>query len=291
MKNTNFQHLLGINIAVLCISTSGVLGRYIAMAPPILIAWRTLLALSVIGVYCVFSKINLRFSFKKEGGIFTIASLFMALHWVTYFYALQYANVALGMLSLYTYPVMTAVLEPIFLKTKWNLVHLILACLVLVGVYLLLPEIDFQNHQTKGVLFGIASAFFYAIRNLIMKKKVAEYHPSMLMFYQMLGMLVFLCPMFYFYDSSPVMHYWPGILTLAVLTTAIGHTLMVKSLQYFSASAASILSGIQPIYGILLAYVFLNEMPSTSTIFGGTIIILAISMERLLSSVFESKKS
>ena len=39
-------------------------------------------------------------------------------HWITYFYALKFSNVAIGMLSLYTFPVMTALLEPFFIKVK-----------------------------------------------------------------------------------------------------------------------------------------------------------------------------
>ena len=42
----------------------------------------------------------------------------MGAHWVTYFYALKLSNVALGVLSLYTFPIFTAILEPVFLKIK-----------------------------------------------------------------------------------------------------------------------------------------------------------------------------
>ena len=52
--------------------------------------------------------------------ILIVSSLFMAGHWITYFYALKLSNVAIGMLSLYTFPVMIAFLEPVFLKVKFN---------------------------------------------------------------------------------------------------------------------------------------------------------------------------
>ena len=64
----------------------------------------------------------------------------MTTHWVTYFYALQWSNVAIGMLSLFTYPVITALLEPLILKTKFQKHHLILGFIVLIGVYFLAPD-------------------------------------------------------------------------------------------------------------------------------------------------------
>ena len=54
----------------------------------------------------------------------------MGTHWVTYFYALQWSNVAIGMLSLFTYPVITALLEPLFFNTRFQLRHLILGALL-----------------------------------------------------------------------------------------------------------------------------------------------------------------
>ena len=64
----------------------------------------------------------------------------MVAHWVTYFYALKLSNVAIGMLSMFTFPVMTALLEPFFTKQKINSIHIALALLVLIGIYFLVPD-------------------------------------------------------------------------------------------------------------------------------------------------------
>ena len=94
----------------------------------------------------------------------------MAAHWVTYFYALKLSNVALGLLSLYTFPIITALLEPVFLKVKFNPIYIVLGVMVLTGIYILVPELDLNNSQLKGVLFGLFSALCYAIRILILKQ-------------------------------------------------------------------------------------------------------------------------
>jgi drug/metabolite transporter (DMT)-like permease len=40
------------------------------------------------------------------------------------------------------------------------------------------------------------------------------------------------------------------------------------------------MSGIQPIYGILLGFLFLNEIPSGRSIIGGVLIILTVLIEQ-----------
>ncbi|NDG46740.1 MAG: EamA family transporter, partial [Flavobacteriia bacterium] len=72
----------------------------------------------------------------------------------------------------------------------------------------------------------------------------------------------------------------PYLLILGVLTTAVGHTLFLNSFKKFSVGTVSIMSGIQPIYGILLGIVFLNEIPSYRSILGGLLIILTVLIEQ-----------
>lgn len=208
----------------------------------------------------------------------------MAAHWTTYFYALKLSNVALGMLSLYTFPVMTALLEPFFIKVKFNPIHLFLGGIVLVGIYMLAPEFTLESKMFKGILFGLASALFYALRILILKKQTAQYHGSMLMFYQTLIITIALLPTLLLMDLNAVATQFPYLLLIALLTTAIGHTLMVHSLSYFSVSTASIISSIQPVFGIILAFLFLNEIPTSNTYIGGALILCTVVIESIRSN-------
>ena len=126
MKNEHLKHISELLLATLFISTSGVLGKYIEMPPSIMVWWLSSLALVFLYAYCRFKKINLKIHSKKDIFTFTLGAIFMAAHWTTYFYALKLSNVALGMLSLYTFHVITALLEPLFIKTKFNPIHIVL---------------------------------------------------------------------------------------------------------------------------------------------------------------------
>lgn len=284
MKNQHLKHVLELNIAVLLISTSGVLGKFISMPPPVTIWFRCVFAAIILGGYCWHQKIDLKIYGKKDFKAIFLSSLLFGAHWITYFYALQLSNVAIGMLSLFTYPVITALLEPIFFKTKLNKMHILLGIIALVGIYFLAPEFNLESNITKGVLFGLLSSVFYAIRNIMMKQKIAQYSGSMLIFYQMLIVSLILWPLLFVFEAQPTSEDWMALITLALLTTAVGHTLFVMSFKNFSISTASIMSSIQPVYGVLFGLFLLNEIPSENTLIGGFLILSTVVIESFQSN-------
>lgn len=283
MENSHVKNIAGLLLAALFISTSGVLGKYIALPTEIIIWFRAALAMVFLYAFCRYKKIDLKIKSKKEYAPFFISGIFMAVHWVTYFYALKLSNVALGILSLYTFPIIIALLEPLFLKIKFNPIYILFGLIVLTGLYILTPDFNIESSQVKGILFGVFSAFCYAIRILILKQHVANYNGTMLMFYQTVITTILLLPTLFFMDLTGLQSQFPYLILLAFLTTAVGHSLMLHSLKFFSASTASIISSLQPIFGIILAFLFLQEIPTLHTFFGGSLILLTVVIESIRS--------
>ncbi len=279
MNNRNLaKDLFELNIAVLFISSSGVLGRFIDMPVPITIGLRAFLAAILLFLYCKWKGINFRIE-SKDRKVVLIGGVLLGVHWAAYFYALQLSNIAIGMLSLFTYPAITAILEPIILKTKILKFHVLLTLMVLVGIYFLVPEFNLQSDNLKAVGFGVLSAICYSVRNIMMKTKVQKYDGSLLMFYQLIAMAIVFSPFYLVLDYSRILEYLPATLILALVTTCLGHTLFLHSLNKFSTITASIVSCAQPVYGIILGMIVLQEFPHTSTLIGGGIIILTVVAE------------
>ena len=281
MENSHIKNISGLLLATFFISTSGVLGKYIALPTEVIIWFRASLAMVFLYIFCRYKKIDLQIKSSKEYLPFFISGIFMAAHWITYFYALKLSNVALGVLSLYTFPIITALLEPLFLKVKFDPIYIFLGLMVLLGLYILVPNLSLESDQVKGILFGMFSALCYAIRILILKQHVANYNGTMLMFYQTVLITILLVPVLFFMDLSGLQSQFPYLILLALLTTAIGHGLMLHSLKFFSATTTTIISSLQPIFGIILAFFFLNEIPTINTFFGGGLILLTVVIESI----------
>ena len=283
MSNNYTKNLLLLLFATLFISTSGVLGKYIEMPAEAIILCRAFLAGIFIYIFCKITKVSLQIASKKDMYSFVIIGFLMGAHWVTYFYALKFSNVAIAMLSIFTFPVITAFLEPIFNKQKLNSIHVILASLIVVGLYVLLPEFNIENDEVKGVCLGVFSAFLYATRNLLTKKHVKAYNGSALMFYQMLVVTLLLLPVLFISDFSNLQSQISLLILVALLTTAIGHTMLVNSFKHFSVTTASIIGSLQPIFGIIIAFIFVNEVPNLNTFIGGSLILTTVVIESLRS--------
>lgn len=273
-----------LNLALLLIATSGPLGRSLTMNPFQSIWWRALLSLFILIVIIKWRKFN--WSLKKIKGRKTLllSGVLMAIHWVTYFYALQLSGIAIGMLSLFTYPVITAFLEPLFTKHKVNLIQVLLAIIICLGMYLILPEFSLENTKTQGILWGTLSALSYSLRNLVLKSSVNNVEAPVIMFYQMLVTALLLFPSLFFFPLDEVPSALPALLSLALFTTCLGHSLFIRSFKNFSVSTVSILSSIQPVYGIILGILFLNETPSITTLIGGILILSTVVIEGVLST-------
>lgn len=274
---------------MLCISSSGMLGRYVPLEPGPAIWWRCLLAALLLYAYCRYQGFVLSIGGGDQRRAVLISGVMMAVHWVTYFYALKLSSVAVGMLAIFTYPAMTTLLEPLLTDKKMEPHHLLLAGLVVVGVYFLAPgDFSLENDMFIGMLFGLGSALIYSLRNIMMKKQVKTLNGSVIMLWQVGVVVVVLIPFLLFSRALPTVEAFPYLVSLALITTAVGHTLFLLSFKHFSISTASLLSCIQPIYGILLGMLFFREMPTWSSVIGGVLILATVVVEAVRT--FRTKK-
>lgn len=283
MKNQHTKHLLLLSLATIFISTSGTLGKFIDLPTPVIIWCRSALGALFLFIYCRFKKFNTKIQSKQDLPSIILGALLLGAHWLTYFYALKLSNVAIGMLSMFTFPVITALLEPLFTRSKFNPIHIVLGLMVLLGIYILAPDLNFQSAHLKGITFGVFSALCYAIRNLILKRHVKEYNGTTLMMHQALIVSVVLLPVMFAMDIGNIKTQIPYIIILGLITTAIGHSLFIGSLKYFSVSTASIIGSVQPICGIIIAFFFLNETPTLHTFLGGALILATVVIESIRS--------
>lgn len=273
------SQFLQLGLAILIMSSSGTLGRYIDLPVPVIIWIRC--AIGSVALYLVlrFGGFGMRIGRGKSFWLLFTSSIFLAIHWISYFYALKLSSVAVGMLSLFTYPVITSLLEPLMLKVKFEKSSLILGLIAFAGVAMLAPEFSVKNDFTLGIIIGIFSAVTYSIRNILLKKQISDQSGVTLMFYQLLIITALFWPVFFFFDFEKgqlISASWQPLLILGLFTTAAGHTLFVLSFRYFSISTVSIISALTPLLGTIIGFVVLSEVPADRTYIGGLLILVTV---------------
>jgi len=243
------------------------------------------------GLFCLLLNKTLSINWKRDGKLLIASALLMGAHWVTYFYALDFATIAIAMLCIYAHPAMTAILEPLVLKVPWKSLDLILALFVLIGIVIMVPPMGEITSETGlGIILGLSSAFLYSLRNIVVRGLTNTVDSSALMFYQTGIVALILSPFLFSISSQASTGEWLAILSLGILTSAIGHTFYVQGLKAFRASTVGILSSILPVYGILWGFIFLHEVPSLRTVIGGAFILGVVIFKSLYQAVQNSKK-
>src|SRR5262249_24894356 len=66
------------------------------------------------------------------------------------------------------------------------------------------------------------------------------------------------------------------LLVLGILCTAVAHSLFIAGLRGIRARTASMIACLEPVYGAVLAALFLQEVPAARTVAGG-LVVLAVA--------------
>lgn len=207
--------------------------------------------------------------------------IIMAVHWVTYFASMQYASISVGLIALFTFPVITVLLEPFFEKIRICWQDILSALIVLLGIWLIVPSVSLNDDVTFGVAIGVFSAFLYAIRNLMHRRYFSHYSGSKAMAYQI--MVICPCLIFFVSDDFYTMSVDTALLLLLLGTvfTAFPHAMIASALKHLRAKTFSLVACMQPFYGIVFAIVIVNESPSWQTLIGGLLVISAAIYETI----------
>jgi len=289
--NKHSEGLLSVHSAVLLFGGTALFSKLITLAAVDITFLRTLPAMAAILIYMKYSREALTLGAAKDYALALLLGFLLATHWVTYFHAMQISSVATGVIALYTYPVITVFLEPFFHAEKPQLKDIVSAIVVFFGVYLLVPDFSIASSQLQGALWGILSAFLFALRNIVQRRYFQRHSATTAQFYQMLIVFCLLMPFAGPTTAQVLPIQWLQLLLLGVVFTALPHTLFTHSLRYLRAKTVGLIACTQVVYATLFAAIFLLEIPDWTTIAGGILVICAAVYETARSKPAEPKST
>jgi len=270
--------LAAVNIAVLLFGTAGLFGKLLTFSPLIIVLGRVSFASFALLIFLLIRRERLLIEGRKGHYLLLIClGVILAIHWLTFFHAIQISTVAIGLLSFSTFPIYVSLLEPLFFREKLALKYLVLALITLLGIRLLVPEFELADRTLQGVLWGSLSGMLFALLTLLNRRLVVFYKAEKIALYQNVFAMLFLLPLTFRYLTD--INSWGEIGMLIVLGfvfTALSHTLFIQGLKSISARTASIIACLEPVYGIILAMLIISEIPGLKTLIGGAIIIVAV---------------
>ncbi len=276
----NARALIAAHTAALLFGFAGLFGRWLALAPVVIVLGRTIVAaaaLAFVRGHKRGTRSPFEWSLVANGAI-------LALHWVSFFAAIQAAGVAVGLLGFASFPLFTLILERLFLGRHWTGREAATGLVVAAGLALLVPEPSLANRAVQGLAWGVLSGFTFALLAVRNRGLAATRGAADLAFGQNLWAAVVLLPIAVLQGEAIA-----GIgardlallLILGLVCTALAHTLFIASLADLTAHTAATIAALEPVYGIALAAWLLGEMPGPRTLVGGVLIVgAAIAVSR-----------
>ena len=256
--------------------------KWIPMGADVITFWRTAVSMIVMLLLCRLRGQSLRLERRRDVWFQIVLGGIFGLHWFTYYSAIQYSTVAIGITALFAAPVFSVLLESAMRRQRPDTIDLLLCGIVLLGVCCLVPNFDWENGYLKGVVFGLISAVLLTLRqNLHYRSRAKSASGLVLLFYQLIGVAVLFTFSGFHTVPAELEANWGKLLLLGVFFTAIPHFLNVSALRELEAKTVLIITSLMLPYGIVLSILFLGEIPSARTLLGCALVMSAATAENL----------
>ncbi len=223
------------------------------------------------------------------------AGVVISLHWLTFFEAIKVSNVSIALATMSSGALFAAFLEPILYKRKLIWYEIVFGIIVMLGLYIIFKV---ETQYGYGIFLALISAFLAAVFSIINGKLVHHEKPSMIAFVEMLSGVAFLSIFLLtqgrfsadFFILS--MNDWIFIFLLASICTAYAFIASVKIMRFISPYTVMLTTNLEPVYGILLAYIILGETEKMNPLFylGAIIILVTVIGNGILKNRTRLKK-
>ncbi len=272
--------LLKMHFAAILYGLSGIFGALVAARADTIVLGRAAFAWVFITLLFIVTRQKPWQNISTKSVVhLIIAGLLLATHWFTFFLAIQLGGVAIGTLGFSCFPAATAVFESIFFKEKLQRKEWLLIGVISIGLLLITPSFDWGNSGTLGLLLGILSGSVYGFLAVYYRLVQVNTISSMQMcWWQYLAISIALLPI-----SGPIMltlsvNDWFWIACIGVFCTFWAYHLFLTSLQVLKARLVAMIIALEPVYAIIIAWVFLGQSPTLKMMMGGSLIIWAVLM-------------
>ena len=276
--NTNLKNLIILHITVFIWGFTGILGALISVNAIQLVWYRVMIASISLLAWFLGRKIDIRIP-KKQFLQFFFTGSIVAIHWILFFHTIKVANVSVSLICLSSVTLFTAVLEPIVKKYRLSKGDIMIGLVIISGIYLIFK---FETQYTAGIIFGllstVAASFFSTINSTLVQKN----NPSIIGFYELSGAF-FWITLYRLFDGSLrgetfqlSVSDWFYLLLLGTVCTALAYVAGVGVMRTLSAFRVALITNLEPVYGILLAFfLFGSREQMTGGFYLGSLLILS----------------
>jgi drug/metabolite transporter (DMT)-like permease len=275
-----------LHTAVFLAGFTAVLGKLIGLNESLLVWYRLLITVSILCVLMFFRRQLQRIPLVDVLKICCVGFI-VVVHWVCFYGSVKYGNISIAVVCFSATGFFTAFFEPLIYKRRIIVSEILLGLLAISGIYIIF---DFHPQYKTGIIFGIISAVGSSLFPIFNKRLLLRFTPATLTLYELGGgllVLSLLIPVYLW--QFPAAYYLPTrtdlawLFVLAAFCTVLSFDLQLNALRKLSPFTANIAYNMEPVYGIILAFIFFQENKLLDMHFylGVMLIVLSVVFQTL----------
>jgi len=204
----------------------------------------------------------------------------LAIHWVTMFESIELNSVAVGIGLVFSYPIFVIFIE-YARGTKLQSYQILLILSGFLGLYLLLDLVDVKS--ITGIIYGLISAVSLAFIITIGERYSSKLGGLKVAFSQLI-VAAFILIKFTFDSWNWMISNILISLFLGLFLTALGLTTYWYVVKVIKPLAVSTITYLEPVTGVVLGALILNENLEIKQIIGFSIVLLVGVLQVYLDS-------
>lgn len=282
MGQENDKPWLNKNLAILHITVfiwgfTGILGQLISVSAVSLVWYRVIIAAVSLLFYFLLTKRSIKVNRATFFKLILTGALVGA-HWITFFASIKLSTVSVTLVCLSSITLFTALFEPLINKKPISKLQLLAGLLIITGIVIIFK---FEVTYTKGILAGLVSAALAGLFPVINSKFVKNLNAPVIAFYELSGAFVWISA-FLFFTRGFTKQIIPTtadigyLLVLGTVCTSLAYVAGVSVMRELSAFRVALITNLEPVYGIIMAFIFFGDINKMTTGFWiGALVILS----------------
>lgn len=276
-----------LHIIIFLWGFTGILGKLIHKDALYIVWYRVLIAFVALGLFLFFVGKSVHLTKKTALRTFGVGFI-VAIHWISFYYAIQLSTASLAILCLSTTTLHVSWLAPLVMKQKFSLRQFFMGLLVIAGISLV--SFNFNGQEIFALVIGLFSALCAAFFSVFNAKLSEETSAEKLTFYEMIAAFIFVSILLLCTGKLTLSalqltvtdFLW--LLFLGVVCTSFAFLATIIIVRKLGAFTVSLSINLEPIYTIILAIILLKEHKLLSLNFyiGATLILLVLLINGLM---------
>ncbi len=271
------KNLIILHFTVFIWGFTGILGKLISISAVQLVWYRVLIASVTLFLYFNFNKTVFRVNRSTFLKLISTGAL-VGGHWILFFLSIKLSTVSVSLVCLSSITLFTAIFEPLINKKRISKLEIIAGVLIILGILIIFK---FESQYTKGIIAGLTSAVFASLFSIINARQVKKYEAPVIAFYELSGAFVWISIFLAVtngFDKSMILGRTDigYLLLLGTICTSLAYVAGVSVMRELSAFRVALITNLEPVYGIIMSFLFFGDMNKmTMGFWVGAIIILS----------------